>query len=83
MDIKTIGVLGVGNMGTGIVQVSAQTGYNVIAVDVEDRIIQNALKTIDKFMTKSVEKGKMTAEDKAAALGAHQGLHEHRRPEGC
>lgn len=69
MDIKTIGVLGVGNMGTGIVQVSAQTGYNVIAVDLEDRIIQNALKTIDKFMSKSVEKGKMTAEDKAAALG--------------
>ena len=59
MDIKTIGVLGVGNMGTGIVQVSAQTGYNVIVVDVEDKIIQNALKTIDKFLSKSVEKGKI------------------------
>ena len=60
-------------MGKGIAQVSAQSGYNVIAVDVEDRIIQNALKTIDKFMAKSVEKGKMTAEDKAAALGRIKG----------
>jgi 3-hydroxybutyryl-CoA dehydrogenase len=73
MEIKTIGVLGVGSMGTGITQVSAQAGYNVIAVDIEDKIIQGALKTMDKFMTKSVEKGKLTAEDKAAALARIKG----------
>ena len=73
MEIKTIGVLGVGSMGTGIVQVSAQAGYNVIAVDLEDRIIQNAVKTIDKFMTKSVEKGKLSADDKTAALSRIKG----------
>ena len=67
MEIKTIGVLGVGSMGTGITQASAQAGYNVIAVDIDNKIIEGALKTMDKFMTKSVEKGKMTAEDKAAA----------------
>lgn len=73
MEIKTIGVLGVGSMGTGIVQVSAQAGYNVIAVDLEDRIIQNAVKTMDKFMTKSVEKGKLSADDKTAALSRIKG----------
>ncbi len=73
MEIKTIGVLGVGSMGTGIVQVSAQAGYNVIAVDLEDRIIQNAVKTIDKFMTKSVEKGKLSSDDKTAALSRIKG----------
>jgi len=60
-------------MGTGITQASAQAGYNVIAVDLEDRIIQTALKTMDKFMAKSIERGKMTAEDKAAALGRIKG----------
>jgi len=73
MEIKTIGVLGVGSMGTGIVQVSAQAGYNVIAVDLEDRIIQNAVKTMDKFMTKSVEKGKLSSDDKTAALSRIKG----------
>ncbi len=67
--MKTIGVLGVGNMGTGIVQTAAQNGFNVVGVDLEDKILQNALKTIDRFMAKSVEKGKLTAEDKAAAFG--------------
>ena len=73
MEIKTIGVLGVGSMGTGITQASAQAGYNVIAVDLENKIIDGALKTMDKFMTKSVEKGKLAAEDKAAALSRIKG----------
>jgi 3-hydroxybutyryl-CoA dehydrogenase len=69
MDIKTIGVVGAGSMGNGIAQVSAMMGYNVIMNDVEDKFLQGALKNIDKFMSKSVEKGKMTEEAKAAALG--------------
>jgi 3-hydroxybutyryl-CoA dehydrogenase len=73
MEIKTIGVLGVGSMGTGITQASAQAGYNVISVDIDNKIIEGALKTMDKFMTKSVEKGKLTAEDKAAALSRIKG----------
>ena len=69
MDIKTIGVVGAGSMGNGIAQVSAMMGYNVIMNDVEDKFLQVAIKNIDKFMSKSVEKGKMTEEAKAAALG--------------
>ena len=64
MEIKTIGVLGAGVMGNGIAQVAAQAGYNVIMRDIEDRFVQGGIKNIDKFLSKSVEKGKMTADQK-------------------
>jgi 3-hydroxybutyryl-CoA dehydrogenase len=73
MEIKTIGVLGAGAMGSGIVQVAAQAGYNVIVRDIEDRFVENGIKNIDKFLAKSVEKGKMAAEDKNAVMGRIKG----------
>lgn len=69
MDIKTIGVVGAGSMGNGIAQVAAVSGYNVIMSDIEERFVQNGLNNIDKFLAKSVEKGKMAADDKAAIMG--------------
>jgi 3-hydroxybutyryl-CoA dehydrogenase len=69
MEIKTIGVVGAGSMGNGIAQVAALSGYNVIMSDIEERFVQNGLKNIDKFLAKSVEKGKMSADDKAAIMG--------------
>jgi len=73
MDIKTIGVLGAGSMGNGIAQVAAQSGYNVVMRDIEDKFIDRALKGIDKFLSKSVEKGKITADDKNTTLGRIKG----------
>lgn len=73
MEIKTIGVLGAGVMGNGIVQVAAQAGFNVIVRDIEDRFVENGIKNIDKFLSKSVEKGKMSAEDKNAVMGRIKG----------
>ena len=64
MEIKTIGVLGAGTMGNGIAQVAAQAGYQVIMRDIEDRFVENGLKAIDKSLAKSVEKGKMTQDQK-------------------
>jgi len=64
MEIKVIGVLGAGTMGNGIAQVAAQAGYQVIMRDIEDRFVENGLKAIDKFLAKSVEKGKMTQDQK-------------------
>jgi 3-hydroxybutyryl-CoA dehydrogenase len=69
MEIKTIGVVGAGSMGNGIAQVAAVSGYNVIMSDIEERFVQNGYNNIDKFLAKSVEKGKMTADDKAAIMG--------------
>jgi 3-hydroxybutyryl-CoA dehydrogenase len=73
MDIKTIGVVGSGTMGNGIAQVAAQAGYSVIMNDVEERFVQNGIKNIDKFLSKSVEKGKITADAKAEILGRIKG----------
>jgi len=73
MDIKKIGVLGAGVMGNGIAQVAAQAGYNVVMRDIEDRFVEGGIKNIDKFLSKSVEKGKMKAEDKAAIMGRIKG----------
>jgi 3-hydroxybutyryl-CoA dehydrogenase len=73
MEIKTIGVVGAGAMGNGIAQVAAQAGYNVIMRDIEDRFVEGGIKNIDKFLAKSVEKGKMTAEQKSGIMGKIMG----------
>jgi 3-hydroxybutyryl-CoA dehydrogenase len=73
MEIKTIGVLGAGVMGNGIAQVAAQAGCNVIMRDIEDRFVESGLKNIDKILTRNVEKGRMTQEDKNALMGRIKG----------
>jgi 3-hydroxybutyryl-CoA dehydrogenase len=73
MEIKTIGVVGAGAMGNGIAQVAAQAGYNVIMRDIEDRFVEGGIKNIDKFLSKSVEKGKMTADQKSGIMGKIKG----------
>jgi 3-hydroxybutyryl-CoA dehydrogenase len=73
MDIKTIGVLGAGTMGNGIVQVAATVGYNVIMRDIEDRFVEGGMKNINKLLSRNVEKGKMSADDKNAILGRIKG----------
>jgi 3-hydroxybutyryl-CoA dehydrogenase len=73
MSIKIIGVVGAGTMGNGIAQVAAQAGFNVVMSDIEDKFVQNGIKNVDKFLSKSVEKGKMTADDKNAIMGRIKG----------
>lgn len=73
MAIKTIGVLGAGVMGNGIAQVCSMAGYNVILRDIEDRFVEGGIKNIDKFLAKSVEKGKMTADAKNEIMGRIKG----------
>jgi len=73
MDVKIVGVLGAGTMGNGIAQVAAQAGYQVIMRDIEDRFVDNGLKAIEKFLSKSVEKGKMTEEQKKGVTGRIKG----------
>jgi 3-hydroxybutyryl-CoA dehydrogenase len=73
MDSKVIAVVGAGSMGNGIAQVAAQAGFQVIMRDVEDRFVQNGLKSIEKFLAKSVEKGKMTESRKQEICGRIKG----------
>ena len=66
MEIRKVGVLGAGAMGHGIALVSARIGCDVLLLDVEERFVENGLNLIDKFLTKSVQKGKMTEDEKNA-----------------
>src|SRR6267154_783775 len=67
-DIKKVGVLGCGLMGSGIAQVSAQAGYTTIVREVSDALLEKGKAGITKSLDKLVEKGKLTAGDKDATL---------------
>jgi 3-hydroxybutyryl-CoA dehydrogenase len=73
MAIQKVGVIGCGLMGSGIVQVAAQAGFDVRVREVDDATLAKGLARIDKFLQGGVDKGKMTAEQKAAVLGRIKG----------
>jgi 3-hydroxybutyryl-CoA dehydrogenase len=62
MEIRTVGVLGCGLMGSGIAQVCAQAGYKTFVREIEETVLRKGLERIDKFVTEAVHKGKMSAE---------------------
>jgi 3-hydroxybutyryl-CoA dehydrogenase len=68
MAIQTFGVIGAGQMGNGIAQVAAVSGLNVIMNDIEARFVGKGLSNITGMLTRGVEKGKVTDEQKDAAL---------------
>jgi len=73
MEIKKIGVLGAGVMGSGIAQVAAQSGFEVMMRDIADEFVQKGLKNIEASLSKGVGKGKVTPEEKEATLGRIKG----------
>lgn len=68
MNIQTIMVVGAGQMGSGIAQVSAQAGFRVILSDVKQEFVDRGLANIAKNLSRNVEKGRMTEEEKAEVL---------------
>ena len=68
MAIKKVGVIGAGLMGSGIAQVAAAAGYETVVREVSQELLDKGLSRIDGFLSKSVEKGKLTSEQKAATL---------------
>jgi len=73
MEIKVFGVIGAGQMGAGIAQVAAQTGYRVIMRDIEQRFVDGGFTTIRKNLDRQVAKGRMAQEDADAVLGRIEG----------
>ena len=73
MAIRKVGVLGCGLMGAGIAQVAAQTGYDVVVREVEQKYLDKGLSGIRKSLGKFVEKGKMQQSDMDACMGRLQG----------
>jgi len=68
MKIQTVGVVGCGLMGSGIVEVCARAGYNVVVREINDDLLQKGLDRIHRSMSKGVSRGKLTQEEMDAAL---------------
>ncbi|AMQ07967.1 MULTISPECIES: 3-hydroxybutyryl-CoA dehydrogenase [Sporosarcina] len=69
MDIKKIMVIGAGQMGGGIAQVCAQAGFDVKLNDIKEESYAKGLAVITKNLSRNVEKGRMTEDEKSAVLG--------------
>ena len=73
MEIKTIGVVGAGQMGNGIVQVASQSGFRVVMSDIADSFVQKGLNAISKNLDRMVEKGKINTQTKNEVMGRIKG----------
>jgi 3-hydroxybutyryl-CoA dehydrogenase len=69
MQINKVMVIGAGQMGSGIAQVCAQAGYDVLLNDLKEEFVEKGLAGITKNLTRSVTKGRMTDEEKQNVLG--------------
>lgn len=69
MSVNTIMVIGAGQMGSGIAQVCAMAGYDVYLQDLKTEFVERGLGTIHKNLTRQIDKGRMTADEKDAILG--------------
>jgi len=73
MEIKVVGVVGAGQMGNGIAQVASTSGLNVIMSDITDELVQKGRTTIKKNLDRSVQKEKITAEDRDQIMARIKG----------
>jgi 3-hydroxybutyryl-CoA dehydrogenase len=73
MEIKKVGVVGCGTMGSGITQVCAQCGYQVVVSEINEAILNKGLASINKTLTRGVEKGALSEQDKHSALARIKG----------
>lgn len=69
MQIKKLGVLGCGQMGAGIMQVFAQSGYQVVGVDTDQKMLDKAVRSVDKRLAGRVEKNKLDQAEKDGIMG--------------
>jgi 3-hydroxybutyryl-CoA dehydrogenase len=67
MTVRSVGVVGAGQMGSGIAQVAAQAGYDVVLVDLKPEFVQKGMATIEKSLGKLCEKGGLTQDQASAA----------------
>ena len=73
MEIKKVGVVGCGLMGSGIIQVCAQSGYRVIGSEISNELLNKGLSSIDLLLTRSARKGRISQEDKEATMARIKG----------
>ena len=64
-----VGVVGLGTMGAGIAQISVAAGHETVGREVSDDLAERGRSTIERYLGRAVEKERMTAEERDAALG--------------
>ena len=69
MEIRKVGVVGLGTMGAGIAQVSVQAGYQTVGREISLELAERGKATIDRYLTRGVEKGRLTREERDTAIG--------------
>jgi len=83
MEIKKVGVLGCGLMGSGIAQVAAQSGYPTTVLEVSREVLDAGMKRIDQFLAAGVAKGKVRPEDKQATQSRLSGTTDYDGLKDC
>jgi 3-hydroxybutyryl-CoA dehydrogenase len=83
MQISKVGVVGLGLMGHGIAQVSAQAGYDVVAREVDEGALEKGRGKIEKQLARAVDKGRMEQADADALLGRIQGTLDYNDLRDC
>jgi 3-hydroxybutyryl-CoA dehydrogenase len=73
MKISRVGVVGCGFMGSGIAQVCAQSGYEVVVLETSERLLDRGVAVIEYFLNRDVEKGRLSRRDKDLAVGRIRG----------
>ncbi|MFC1965330.1 3-hydroxyacyl-CoA dehydrogenase family protein [Chloroflexota bacterium] len=81
--MKKVGVVGCGTMGAGIAQVCAQAGYQAIISEVNEELLKRGLASINSLLTRNVEKGRLSQQDKNAILSRIQGTTNTRDFSDC
>jgi 3-hydroxybutyryl-CoA dehydrogenase len=69
MAIQKVGVVGLGTMGAGIAQVSVQSGFETVGREITSELGERGRATIERYLTRGVEKGRLSDSDRDAALG--------------
>jgi len=73
MSIKKVGVVGCGQMGSGIAQVCAASGYDTVVTEIDQGLLDKGLAKIGSFLDRGVQKGKMSEADKKATMSRLKG----------
>ena len=83
MEIKRVGVVGCGLMGAGITQVCAQSGYQVVVLEINNELLNKGLALIGSLLTRNVKKGRISQSEKEATLARIKGTTDSKDFADC